>query len=173
MFAFKLAFSVLSFPFSGSVIDKKASSMHQVVFPLSLVDGPIGKFIHTLSTLLVVFPRSPVDGSIGVVIGSLSTHFIFVPFAFVHLFACLACLYLLDNKRSLTMLHFESVDQLPLSYILSRRRVPKTTIALQLMSRYLRYFFFGRLLDNFFFDFLFGTHAFLTFVTLDDRTQFI
>ena len=92
--------------------------MHEVVFPLPLIDSSIGELEYAKTAVIIALPLPPVDRSITIVVGALSTHFVLLPLSTVLLLSRLAGCSFLDSEASLAVLGFDSIDKLPVANVL-------------------------------------------------------
>ena len=149
---------ILSLPFSTAYIDKKSTTVHQMIFPIPFINCSIGKLVNSFTMMLIIFPFSIVNWSTGIMIHPMTFHFVLYPRSLIFFFSESIWWVSRNFKDSLSMFHFDSIKKSPITFIDCAVNILKFSISVKLMFGYLWLFLFWRLLDYLFFNLFFGTH---------------
>lgn len=132
--------------------------MHQVIFPLSFIYCSICKLVNSFSMMFIIFPLSVINSSTGIMINTMTLHFVLNPRSFVFLLSKSIWTVTRNFENSLTVFHFDSIEQSPITFVNCSINILKFSISMKLMFRYFWLFLLWRLFYYFFFNLFFRTH---------------
>lgn len=157
-FCLESTISILSLPFSTAYINKKSTTMHQMVFPFPFINCSIGKLVNSFTMMLIIFPFSIVNWSTSIMIHSMTFHFVLHPGSLIFFFSKSIRWISRNFENSLSMFHFDSIKKPPITFINCAVNILEFSISVKLMFGYFWLFLFWRLFDYLFLNLFFGTH---------------
>ena len=124
---FEATLPELAFPFPPEPIPKLPKTMHEVVFPLPLVPGPVCEVENALAVMLVAGPFAIVLGSVRVVVGSKALHLVLAPVSLVGLRGEVGGGG--NDCFAIAVLHLFAFEEVPVALVQNSIEVLEPTVA--------------------------------------------